>query len=350
MKRLDSFGTSLLLLLACVLFLPRSVHAQGESFYAGKNIRLVVGYGAATATDLWARLIARHISKYIPGSPTMVVQNMPGATSLIAANQIYAMAKPDGLTLGVIAPALYFDQLVGRKEVQFDWAKFGYIGSPTRTNEIFFARTDAPFKSIEDIRKASVPPKCGATGTASTGYYVPMLMEQTLGTKFNIVTGYQGGNDIDLAIERGEVQCRGFSLNSFFAREPFTSWRKRGFVRVLIQTGKDKDPRLRDVPTIYELMNQYKTPDSGQRLATVVLAAGDIGRPFVAPPAVSPDILKILRQAFAKVVADPEVKAAAEKQELELDPTEGEALETIAKEVVTQPPDVIESMKKLLRR
>ena len=148
MKRLDSFGASLFFLLGWLLFLPQSMHAQVENFYAGKNIRLVVGYGPATATDLWARLIARHISKYIPGSPTMVVQNMPGATSLIAANHIYAVAKPDGLTLGVIAPALYFDQLVGLKEVQFDWAKFAYIGSPTRTNEIFFARTDAPFKSI----------------------------------------------------------------------------------------------------------------------------------------------------------------------------------------------------------
>ncbi len=350
MKRLLLFGVSLFFLLAWLFFLPHSSYSQAENFYAGKNIRLVVGYGAATATDLWARLIARHMPKYIPGSPTMVVQNMPGATSLIAANHIYGVAKPDGLTLGVIAPALYFDQLVGLKEVQFDWAKFGYIGSPTRTNEIFFARTDAPFKSIEDIRKGSVPPKCGATGTASTGYYFPMLMEQTLGTKFNIITGYQGGNDIDLAIERGEIQCRGFSLNSFFAREPFATWRKKGFVRVLIQSGKDKDPRLPDVPTIYELMNQYKTPESDRRVATVVLAAGDIGRPFVAPPAISPDTLKILRQAFAKVVADPEVKATAEKQELELDPTEGEPLQGIAKEVVTQPPDVIERMKKLLGR
>ena len=113
MKRLDSFGASLFLLLGWFLFLPQSMHAQVENFYAGKNIRLVVGYGAATATDLWARLIARHMPKYIPGSPTMVVQNMPGATSLIAANHMYGVAKPDGLTLGVIAPALYFDQLVG---------------------------------------------------------------------------------------------------------------------------------------------------------------------------------------------------------------------------------------------
>ena len=350
MKKLVSFGASLFVLLGWFFLLPRAGYAQAESFYAGKTIRLVVGYGAATATDLWARLIARHMPKYIPGSPTMIVQNMPGATSLIAANQIYGVAKPDGLTLGVIAPALYFDQLVGLKEVQFDWAKFAYIGSPTRVNEIFFARTDAPFKNIDDIRKASVPPKCGATGTASTGYYFPMLMEQTLGTKFNIITGYQGGSDIDLAIERGEIQCRGFSLSSFFAREPFATWRKKAFVRVLIQSGQDKDPRLPNVPTIYELMNQYKTPEAGRRLATVILAAGDIGRPYVAPPAISPDILKILRQAFAKVIADPEVKAAAEKQDLELDPTHGEALEALAKDVITQPPDVIERMKKLLGR
>ena len=350
MKKLVSFGASLFLLLSWFFLLPHSTYSQTENFYAGKSIRLVVGYGAATATDLWARLIARHMPKYIPGSPAMIVQNMPGATSLIAANHMYAVAKPDGLTLGVIAPALYFDQLVGVKEVQFDWAKFAYIGSPTRTNEIFFMRTDTPFKSIEDIRKASAPPKCGATGTASTGYYIPMLMEQTLGTKFQIITGYQGGNDIDLALERGEIQCRGFSLNSFFAREPFATWRKKNLVRVLLQTGKDKDPRLSDVPTIFDLMNQYKTPESGRRVATVILAAGDIGRPFIAPPATSPEILKILRQAFAKVVADPEVKATAEKQDLELDPTNGEALEAVAKDVITQPPDVIERMKKLLGR
>src|SRR4030095_5286818 len=178
----------------------------------------------------------------------------------------------------------------------------------------------------------------------------PKIMEQTLGTKFNIITGYQGGNDIDLAIERGEIQCRGFSLNSFFDREPFASCRKKRFVRVLIQSGKEKDPRFPDVPTIYELMNQYKTPESGRSVATVVLAAGDIGRPFVAPPAISPDTLKILRQALDQGVVAPEVKAIAEKQELELDPTEGEPLQAIAKEGVTKPQDVIERMKKLLGR
>ena len=135
-----------------------------------------------------------------------------------------------------------------------------------------------------------------------------------------------------------------------FCQGTFCDLAQKNLVRVLLQTGKDKDPRLADVPTIFELMNQYKTPESGRRVATVILAAGDIGRPFVAPPAISPDTLKVLRQAFAKAVADPEVKAIADKQDLELDPTNGEALEAVAKDVVAQPPDVIERMKKLLGR
>ena len=156
MKGPYSFGAPLLLLLMGILFPPQSIYAQGESFYAGKNIRLVVGYGAATATDLWARLIARHMSKYIPGSPTIIVQNMPGATSLIAANQIYAMAKPDGLTLGVIAPALYFDQLVGRKEVQFDWAKL-----PTSAVRCTRTRSFSPEQMLRSkALRISVKPLC----------------------------------------------------------------------------------------------------------------------------------------------------------------------------------------------
>jgi len=169
-------------------------------------------------------------------------------------------------------------------------------------------RSDAPYKTVEDIRKASEPPKCGATGTASSGYYIPLLLEETLGMKFNIITGYQGGSDVDLAIERGEILCRAFSISAFFAREPFHTWRKKGFVRVLLQTGMNRDASIADVPTIYELMKQLQTPQRSQRLATVILAAGDIGRPIVAPPGLPPDRLKVLRNAFAKTMADLEFK------------------------------------------
>jgi hypothetical protein len=201
---------------------------------------------------------------------------------------------------------------------------------------------------IDDVRKASTAPKCGATGVTSTGYYMPKLMEETLGTKFDIVSGYVSGQDIDLAVERGELQCRAFTITAFFAREPFISWRKRNFVNVLIQTGNKRDARLKDTPTIYELMDKYKTSESGRSLAKLILAAGDFGRPLVTPPGVPADRLKILRDAFNKSVNDPGLLAEAEKRRLEMDPGTGEELESLGKEVMTVSPEIIERMRKLL--
>lgn len=333
---------------ALVLFLLcPSVWAQ-TPFYQGKTITVIVGNPAGDVYDLYARALSQYMGKYIPGNPNIIVQNMAGAGSMIAANYLYSVSKPDGFTIGSIFPALYFDQLVGRKEVKFDWTKFIWLGSPVQSEHQMYMRADAPYKTIEDVRKASEPPKCGATGTASTAYYIPKLMEETLGTKFNIVTGYQGGSDIDLAVERGEVICRAFTITAFFAREPFTTWRKKGFVRHLIQTGRKRDEKLPDVPTIFELMDNYKTPESSRRVATVVLAAGTVGRPIVAPPGLPGDRVKILREAFMKTVKDPEFLAEAKKKKLEIDPISGEELEALAKEVIAQPPEVVERMRKLL--
>jgi tripartite-type tricarboxylate transporter receptor subunit TctC len=198
------------------------------------------------------------------------------------------------------------------------------------------------------VRSAAKAPKCGSTGIASTAYYVPKLLEETLGTKFDIVTGYQSGQDIDLAVERGELQCRSFTVTAYFAREPFISWRKRGFVNVLMQTGSKRDARLKDAPTIYELMDKYKTTDAGRQLAKVILAAGDFGRPIVAPPGVPADRLKILREAFDKAINDPALLAEAEKRRLEIDQTTWNEMESMAKDLVNTPADVVERMSKLL--
>jgi tripartite-type tricarboxylate transporter receptor subunit TctC len=188
-------------------------------YYQGKTIRLVAGTPAGSVYDTYARLMAQFMPKYIPGTPNIIVQNMPGVASMVAANYIYTIAKPDGLTIGAIQPALYFDQLVGRKEVQFDWQKFSWIGNTTVSHHLLYIRADAPYKNIEDIRKSSVAPKCGSEGTASSAYYIPKLLEETLGSKFNVVTGYNAGTEVDLAVERGEVQCRAFTIAAFFARK-----------------------------------------------------------------------------------------------------------------------------------
>jgi tripartite-type tricarboxylate transporter receptor subunit TctC len=269
---------------------------------------------------------------------------------MIAANYVYKVAKPDGLTLGGIRGGLYFDQLVGRKQVQFDWPKFTWLGSPTQVEQIIYMRANTPYKTIQDVRKAAVPPKCGATGTSSTGYYTGNLLEETLGAKFNTLTGYKDGPEVELAVEREEVQCRGISVETLFGREPLISWHKSGFVRVLIQTGKKRDPRLPDVPTIWELMNEYKTPEAGRRLATIILAVGQFGRPFVSTPGLPAERAKLLQGAFKKTVTDPDFQAQAKERRLDVDPVGGEELQALAREVIAQPPEVIERMKRLLEK
>ena len=334
-------------ILAMVLLLAAGAHAQAP-FYQGKTINIIVGTKAGDAYDLYPRMLAEFMPKYIPGNPNIIIQNVPGAASMIAANQVYNVAKPDGLTIGAIYPALYFEQLTKKPEVKFDWTKFGWVGNPVTSNHLLYMRADAPYKSMDDIRTTSSAPKCGSNGITSTGYYLPKLMEETLGTKFDIVLGYQSGQDVDLAVERGEVVCRAFTITAFFAREPFITWRKKGFVNVLMQSGAKRDARLKDPPTIYELMDKYKTNEAGRSLAKVVLSAGEFGRPLVTPPGVPADRLKILRDAFDKSVSDPALLAAAEKRRLEMDPASGAELETLAKEVMSASPEIVERMHKLL--
>jgi tripartite-type tricarboxylate transporter receptor subunit TctC len=337
---------AILVLLLALITAP-AVEAQ-TPFYQGKTITIVVGTKAGDVYDLYPRLLSEFLPKYIPGQPNIIIQNVAGAASLIAANQVYNLGKPDGLTLGAIYPALYFEQLIKRPEVKFDWNKFGWIGSTVTSNHLMYMRSDTPYKTFEDVHKSSTAPKCGATGVTSTGYYMPKLVEETTGAKFNIISGYPAGQDIDLAVERGEIECRAFTITAYFAREPFISWRKKNFAHVLFQSGIKRDARLKDAPTIYELMDKYKTNEAARRLAKVVLASGDFGRPLVTPPGVPPDRLKILRDAFNKSVNDPALLAEAEKRRLEMDPATGEELEALAKEVMAAPPDVVARVQKLL--
>ena len=337
----------LLVLFLAILLRPDQAQSQ-SSYYKGKVISVVVGTTAGSAYDVYSRLIAQHIGKHIAGNPTLVVQNMPAGGSMVAANFVYGVAKPDGLTIASINPALYFNQLAGRKEVQFDWAKFSWLGSPDRSDHLLYMRSDSPYKTIQDVRAAATAPKCGATGTGTTSHYMPKLLEETIGAKFNLVLGYPGGPEVDLAAERGEVQCRAFTITGWFGGEVYNTWRKNGFARVIIQTGRKRDPRLADVPTLYELMDQFKTPEAERRLAAVVLGSNEFGRPFVAAPGTPADIVKVLRDAFSKTIADREYIAEAEKRKLEVELTKGEELEKLAKEIIVQPPAVIEKMKKLL--
>ena len=201
----------LLSLFIAALLLP--VHA-GATFYQGKTVTIISGTTAGSAYDTYARLIATHMGKHIPGNPTLIVQNMPGGGSIIAANFLYGVAKPDGLTIASVNPALYFNQLAGRKELRFNWSKFNWIASPDWSDHVLYMRSDTPCKTIYDVAAASSPPKCTATGTGTTGHYLPKLLEETIGTKFQIILGYPGAPEMDLAVERNEAQCRAFTITA----------------------------------------------------------------------------------------------------------------------------------------
>ena len=325
-------------------------YAAAPEFFKGKTIRLVVGNSVGGAQDDWGRFVAQYLGKHIPGNPDIVVQNMPGAGTVIAANYVYSVAKPDGLTLGLINPAIYIDQLLGAKEVKFDWPKFSWIGSPERIDQVLFIRADTPYKTLEDIRKAAEPPKCAALARTGLGYFLPQLLEEGLGLKIHMVVGYGGGGDMNLAIEKGEVQCRAGTVSAYVGREPTRTWIKNGFVRALAQSGAKRYPKLPDVPTVYELMETYKAPDATKRLARVLLSSGDLGRPFIAPPAVPAERVKVLREAFTKAMNDPALLADANKRKWDLDLLSGEELEAVSKDIMVQPPEVIERMKKLLEK
>jgi tripartite-type tricarboxylate transporter receptor subunit TctC len=275
---------------------------------------------------------------------------MTGAGSIIGANYVYNVSKPDGLTIGAIQPSIYFNQLMKQKEVKYDWAKFGWIGSSDKSDYLLYMRADLPYKTLADVRKAKEPPKCGSTGAGTSGSYMPKLLEETLGTKFTIVAGYQGGGEIDLAVERGELQCRAFTVQAYHSREPYFTWRKKAFARILMQTGQTRDARLSDVPTLGELMDEFKTPEMERRLVPLVMAATDFGRPIVAPPGIPSDRLNLLREAFLKTMNDPELLAEAKRKNFDITPSTGADLERLAKLVMNQPQEVVVRVKILMEQ
>lgn len=321
-------------------------HAQTAPFYQGKTIRLIEGFGTGGASDRWVRLIARYMRKYIPGNPEMIAQSMPGASGVIASNYVYNVAKPDGLTVVMALSFLYLDQLVGREEIKFDVRKFQWIGTQEKYNAMLYMRADAPFKSVGDIIKAKEPPKCGGSGTISG--VLNNLLEETLGAKFNMVLGYRDGPETDLGVERREVVCRSMDLVSHFVREPFLTWHKTGFDRHLVQSPRKRDPRAPDTPTIWELMDEYKTPEVSRRVALTMLVSGELGRPMMAPPGTPAERVKILREAYTKAMRDPDLMAEAKKGRMDMDPSTGEELQALINEVMNQPAEVVERVKKIL--
>ena len=318
-----------------------------EPFYKGKTIKIVVGLSAGGGYDRAARLLSRYMGKYIPGNPELIVQNMFGAGSVIATNYVSGVAKPDGLTLLMPHNNVYLSQLAQDQEVKFDLRKFSWIGALEKDDMMIFIRTDAPYKSVADVIKAKEAPKCGTTGVGASDYVMSRLLELTVGAKINNVLGYPGSSEIALAVERGEVQCQGLTISTFFSREPFLTWVTNNFVRALAQSGLKREKRLSATPTIFEIMDEYKTPQSIRRVAQAMLLGGEWARPMLAPPGTPDDRVKLLRDAYEKATADAELVGEAKKLRMEVTLSKGEQLQQMANEVMEQPGEVVEQIKKL---
>ncbi|MBM4299410.1 MAG: hypothetical protein FJ143_16860, partial [Deltaproteobacteria bacterium] len=288
-----------------------------------------------------------HMGRYLPGNPNILVQNMPGAGSLTSTNYVYGVAKPDGLTLGMPGSGIYLDQMLGRKEATFDVRKLHWLGSVDQRDLVLYMRADAPWKSIEDIMNAKEAPKCGATGTSDLTSILAAILEETLGAKLQEVRGYPGGVEIDLALEKGEIQCRGNGITTHFAREPYFTWHKTGFDRHIVQTENKKDPRLLDAPTLLELMDKRKTSNFSRSVARAMLVSATLGRPIMTTPGTPADRVALLREAIAKTLKDPAVIEEAKKSRLDLEILSGTEVEAQIRDVMGQPKDVVERVKKL---
>jgi len=322
--------------------------AQSDSFYKGKTLRFVVGSAPANFYDSWARLIARYWGKYIPGNPNVIVHNMPGAGSISATNYVYGVAKPDGLHVLLPNNSIYIEQLIGRREAQFDLKKFHWLGSASQDSIILYMRADTGLKTVSDIVKAKQPPSCGGSGTTSSDYIIARILELTVGAKINSVSGYQGGSDADLAVEKGEIACRAHTLASHFGREPFNGWHKKGFDFHVLQSGRKRDPRAAEAQTVYEIMDEFKVASTKRRVAQALLSGGEFGRPVLVTPGTAPERVKMLRESFRNVLKDAELLAEAKRARMDVEYTAGEELETLVREVLNQPAEVVEQAKKIL--
>jgi tripartite-type tricarboxylate transporter receptor subunit TctC len=325
------FGT----LLAIAALAPQTAQAEDPAaFYAGKSIDLQIGYSVGGGYDLYGRLLARHLGKHIPGNPTIVPKNMEGAGSLRLANFLYSAAPRDGTVFGTTARGIAFDPLLSQNGAIYDATKFSWIGSANNEVSVCVALTTAGITTFDELY--TKPLTIGSTGTADDTYQFPAVVNKVLGTKFKIITGYPGGNDVSLAIERGEVDGRcGWSWSSLATTRP--TWVETKKVVVLVQMSLAKHPELPNVPLIMDLA---KT-DEQRQIFKLIFSRQVMGRPFLAPPGIPADRLAALRKAFDDTMTDKDFLADADQNKIEINPVSGEQIQALVKEGYETPPDVV---------
>ena len=331
-------------LAAAVLALPASiVCAQSPAdFYKGKNLDFYIGYSVGGGYDLYARIIGRHLGKHIPGNPTVVMKNMEGAGSLRLANWMFRVAPKDGSVIGTIGRGTGFDPILGVKGAQFDGTKFTWIGSANNEVSVCVAwNATSGITKFEDLFTKEMT--VGGTSTSADTDAFPRILNGVLGTQMKVVTGYPGGNEVGLAMERGEVQGRcGWSWSSVMSTHK--AWLAEKKMTVLTQLALQKHPDLPDVPLVMDLA---KT-DEQKQILRLIFARQVMGRPYFAPPGVPADRAEALRKAFMETMQDKDFLADAEKAQLEVTPVSGEEVQKLVAEVYATPPEIAKKAAAIL--
>jgi tripartite-type tricarboxylate transporter receptor subunit TctC len=307
-----------------VLIAPQALEAK--PYYEGKILSIIVGYAPGGGYDRMARLLSKHLPRFIPGKPVVLVQNMPGASSMIAANYLYSVAKPDGLTIGTFNRYVTLAQLLKLEGVRFDLTKFAWIGSASVEAAVFTLRTDLPFRFVDDLKRAKEPIYIGNTGEIDTGSQFVPLLKELMGPNVKFVT-YPQTADIMLALERKEVA--GYGID-------------RGMIRPLIR-GTISVPGIENLPVNADLAKNVHV----KTIVSILSAPDRLGRPYVAPPKTSDQNMKILREAFAMLAKDPEAQEEAKKLKMELSYTTAPEVMKLLGEILNQPPEIISEVGKL---
>lgn len=311
-------------------------------FYRGKTVELYIGYSVGGGYDVYARLLARHMGRHIPGNPTIVPKNMEGAGSLRLANWLYNVAPKNGTVFGTIGRGTGFDPLLERRGAQFDATKFTWIGSANNEVSLCVAWHTSGITRFEDLFTKELV--VGGTAASADTDQFPRILNGILGTRFRIITGYPGGNDVVLAMERGEVNGRcGWSWSTVKATHP--KWLEEKKINILAQLALSKHPDLPDVPLITELA----TSQEQRQILQLVFARQVMGRPFLAPPGIPADRAAALRKAFMDTMTDKEFLADAERSQLEINPVPGEELERLVAEVYRTPAALTQKAATLLK-
>ena len=331
------------LVLFAILAAPQPARAQSvvADFYRGKTVNLIVGYSAGGGYDTYARILARHMGKHIPGSPTIVVQNAPGAGSMRAANTIYNVAPKDGSTFGMFGRGIALEPLIGTSPAQFDATKFLWLGSGTEEAAVVVIWAAKGIKTWADM--LSKPFTVGGEGTGSDPDVYALMLKNVFGVKLKLVSGYPGTSEMALAVERQEVDGRAsWSWSSLKSIKP--DWIAQHKIELPVQLNLHRSPDLPEVP----LIGDYATSERQRQILKLVLSRQTMGRPFMAPPGLPKDRADALRNAFDETMKDPEFLAEAKLRGQEVSPVSGVELEKLIRELYATPADVVAETKQAI--